>query len=118
MTDARAQLASQLYADRRDRDLIFGTAAKAGFGEPAWDMLLALYTMEANGDQCSGEDLIAAAGVEADIAVRYLQWMVSYGLMRVSDGEFAQFGKVQLEAVGRSRLEAFLDRGLRDGVNR
>lgn len=108
MTRHRAQIAAQLYADRRERDEVFG-GASAGFGEPAWDMLLQLYIFEAAGRRCTSADLIDAAGVEAALAAPFLRWLTTYGLIRLSPGSSPEDTEVQLEPVGRTRLEAFLD---------
>lgn len=109
MTRHRALIAAQLYADRRDRDEVFG-GASVGFGEPAWDMLLQLYIFDEAGRRCTSADLIDAAGVEAALAAPFLRWLATYGLIRVSDGSGPEDSDVQLEPVGRTRLEAFLDR--------
>lgn len=117
MTADRAQLAARLYADRRDRDEVFG-GASAGFGEPAWDMLLQLYVFEAAGRRCTSADLISAAGVEAALAAPFLRWLTTYGLIRVSAGIGPEDAEVQFEPVGRTRLEAFLDRRRMENTER
>lgn len=70
--------ARRLYDSRRMRDELFGEERDA-FGEPGWDMLLWLY---AHGDTPATEDdLLAAARMREDTAVRYLQWLLARELI-------------------------------------
>ena len=61
-------MAAQLYASRRQRDRVF-VSVDGGFGEPAWDMLLILYIMDAGGRQATIRELLAARGWEQRAAV-------------------------------------------------
>ncbi|WP_267395330.1 MULTISPECIES: hypothetical protein [unclassified Sphingomonas] len=108
MKKERAQLAAELYAARRERDKIFGPA-RTGFGEPGWDMLLRLYVADAVQQKIPLTELVRAAGVDAEIATPYVQWMVSVGLALMSDNDETFGPVVALQAAGRTLMNRYLD---------
>ena len=105
MRGERARMAAALFAARRERDNIFGSV-DGGFGEPAWDMLLILYIMDAGGREATSRELLAAASVEYQIAEPYIGWLISTGL--AGSGEEAD--TVRLLDAGREMMDAYLDR--------
>lgn len=109
MTDDRARIAAELYADRRERDRIFGDA-RDGFGEPGWDMLLRLYVAEAGGRAPCEDALLSDAGVERALAEPFLLWLCSFGLCEVGGGEDPARRTVRLQERGRAMMELYLDR--------
>jgi hypothetical protein len=108
MKKERAQLAAELYAARRERDKIFGPA-RTGFGEPGWDMLLRLYVADAAQQEIPLAELVRAAGIEAEIATPYVQWMVSVGIAVMTDDGEAPGPMVALQAAGRTLMDRYLD---------
>ena len=99
----RVRLAADIYASRRTRDEVF-TDLLGGFGEPAWDMLLALYIAEHSGLTQTASELVKATQVETETAAPYILWMKSQGLVDI-DGD-----EVRLREAGRKRMDAYLDR--------
>lgn len=98
-----AAVAAGLLDARRARDAIFGADAD-GFGEAAWDMLLALTVQDAQGLALSADALMTASAVPADIAERYLQWLSSRQLVDAKAGGYG------LTERGRGLMAAYLDR--------
>jgi hypothetical protein len=84
---------------RRSRYAYFPSAM---FGEPAWDMLLALYCREA----WTLHALASRAGTPPGIARRWLAYMKDERLVIVDDD--ANDPKVRLSDEGTARLEDFL----------
>ena len=113
MRGERARRAAQLYASRRQRDRVF-VSVDGGFGEPAWDMLLILYIMDAGGRQATIRELLAAAPVERQIAEPYIGWLVSRGLAAFGEGRET----VRLLEAGREMMDAYLDTGGGPGHDR
>lgn len=108
MSDERVRLAAELYADRRDRDAIFG-GARAGFGEPAWDMLLRLYVADAGRLPVPVNSLVRDAAVGEEVARPYVTWLASQGLATI-EGEGDQAATVALADAGRVLMDEFLER--------
>ena len=63
-----ADLAALMYASRRDRATYINFSL---FGEPVWDMLLALYCFPPRGEQLSVSGLCYAAEVPPTTALRW-----------------------------------------------
>lgn len=70
--------ARRVIAERRRRIGIFGVSM---FGEPAWDMLLVLYTEEGRQRLTVGK-LISATGHAPTTAQRWLDYLERQGLIR------------------------------------
>lgn len=105
MRGERARLAADIYSSRRDRDKIF-VSVDGGFGEPAWDMLLILYIMDAGGRAATTNELLAAPNVPRDIAEPFIGWLVSQGLAGFGEVQ----GTVRLLEAGREMMDAYLDK--------
>ncbi len=67
-----------VLANRRQRDEFFGTAM---FGEPAWDMLLSLYSLEP-GQQQSANCLLNLVGVSETTALRWIDYLEQQQLIQ------------------------------------
>lgn len=77
------RMVRQVIANRQARARFFDAEL---FGDPAWDMLLDLTAVRAEGAQVSVTSLCIAAGVPATTALRWLTQMVEAGLfIRVPD---------------------------------
>ena len=70
--------ARRLLVERRKRIGIFGISM---FGEPAWDMLLVLYTEDGGNRQTVGK-LINTAGHAPTTALRWLDYLETQGFVR------------------------------------
>ena len=97
MTSSHIDAAAQLYASRRARDEMFG-ADRDGFGEPGWDMLLAL---AAFGPMASADLAEKASGPNAET---YIAWLISRRLI-AQDGDTISLGDR-----GQGFMLAYLDR--------
>ncbi|MBX9730212.1 MAG: MarR family transcriptional regulator, partial [Sphingomonas sp.] len=96
LADARSRIlsleepqdvAAAAYQARRMRDASFG-ADSVLFGEPAWDILLALYSARADGQELSISTACAAAKVPNTTALRHLGNLEARGMIvRRADSE-------------------------------
>jgi len=73
------RLAYDLYAARRARVLIFEEQL---FGEPAWDMLLALYCLPLRGEILTVSSLASVAQVPLTTGLRWQRTLIEEGLIR------------------------------------
>lgn len=78
--------ASCLYQERRRRDRIFQDFDL--FGEPAWDMLLDLFVMQACGRKVSVISSCIASGSPQTTALRYLNKLEDGGLISAMPDPF------------------------------
>ena len=74
-----AQVAAVMYAQRRERERVFGDKL---FGEPAWDMMLELYVSAKQGGALSTKAVIAGSAVPPTTALRWLENMEREGIIR------------------------------------
>jgi DNA-binding MarR family transcriptional regulator len=102
------QLASKLYEARRGRDRLFDDKL---FGEPAWDMLLALYCLPARGIVLSVTSLGYAANVPPSTGTRWQKLLLKRRLIKrgphITDGRQQLVG---LTTKGRMLMERYLIR--------
>lgn len=100
--------AERLYAVRRGRDAHFPPDL---FGEPAWDLLLALQIARGNGRTLGVSEALAAAGVNRSTGRRLLAKLEGAGLIerRPAPSGHRRVA-VELTADGRRRLDAALAR--------
>jgi DNA-binding MarR family transcriptional regulator len=100
------QLASGIYRARRNRDkLLHGEL----FGEPAWDMMLALYFLPANGERLTVTGLSYAANVPQTTGLRIQGALAQRGLIEKRHEQSDR--RVQLVLLtdkGRAWLENYL----------
>ena len=102
------ELACKLYDARRGRDRVFNDKL---FGEPAWDMLLALYCLPSRGFSLGVTSLGHAANVPPTTGMRWQKTLFGEDLIRkgphVSD---ARQQLVGLTDNGRLLMEKYLIR--------
>jgi len=102
------QLAGKLYDARRGRDRVFNDQL---FGEPAWDMLLALYCLPIRGIPLCVTSLAYAANVPPSTGTRWLELLLDRGLIK--RGPHPSDGRQQLVGLshkGRMLMERYLIR--------
>ena len=102
------RLARKIYDARRMRDRLLENAL---FGEPAWDMLLALYHLPALGQMLTVSGLCCCAGVPQTTALRWQGTLLSEGL--IERGPHERDGRMQfvrLTERGRALLTDYLTR--------
>lgn len=102
------RLACQIYDGRRARDRMLDQKL---FGEPAWDMLLALYCLPARGEMLSVTGLAHAANAPPSTGHRWQQILMNKGIIeRGPAGIDARRQFVRLTGLGREMLEHYLTR--------
>jgi DNA-binding MarR family transcriptional regulator len=102
------QLACTMYDARRTRDRILDQEL---FGEPAWDMLLALYGLPSRGELLSVTALNYAANVPQTTGYRWQATLTEAGLIERGPPEVdARRQILRLTAKGRQLLEQYLIR--------
>lgn len=119
LADARARvlsldkprdIAAQVYAARRARDACFGGDAIL-FGEPAWDMLLELYSAHETGRETSITSACFAAQVPNTTALRHLGNLEAHGLIvRRNDPEDRRRSVVRLSQATTEIMQDWLTR--------
>jgi DNA-binding MarR family transcriptional regulator len=98
------QKARQILALRQRRSNFF---AKAMFGEPAWDILLVLYTA---GEGLTMNRLAQLAGVSQATGLRWMNYLSDQKLIKLeSHPTDARSMRVLLTDKGRETLDAYLD---------
>lgn len=106
--DALRRLAHQIYKSRRLRAKVFEHHV---FGEPAWDMLLALYFMPARGELLTVSGLSHAGCVPETTGLRWQKTLTREGLIeRGPEGVDKRKQFIRLTREGRSLMEAYLTR--------
>jgi DNA-binding MarR family transcriptional regulator len=102
------QLACRIYDARRARDKVLDRKL---FGEPAWDMLLALFCLPSRGELLSVSALSYASAVPQTTALRWQGVLTDEGLIeRGPQAVDARRQIVRLTAKGRALMEAYLIR--------
>lgn len=104
-----AQLARQLYADRRRRQLAFTNPDI--FGEPAWDILLDLYVAHAEGRSISVSSACIGSAAPPTTGLRWLGVLQYEGLvLREHDPQDQRRILVRLSPDGLNRMQDYLRR--------
>ena len=102
--------ADRLYAERRRRDALFPDGL---FGEPAWDLLLAMFTAREKGQAMILCRAYKAAGVSDTTGRRLLDRMEEEGLItRRRAPRSRKMRIVELTDLAVERLIDYLARGL------
>ena len=102
------QLACRIYDARRARDKVLDRKL---FGEPAWDMLLALFCLPARGELMSVSALTYASAVPQSTGHRWQAMLRDEGLIeRGPQGVDARRQIVRLTPNGRALMETYLTR--------
>ena len=98
-------LADEVYRDRRRRARYLPSRM---LGEPAWDIMLALFIAEARGDDITVSNACLAADAPASTALRWLHNLVEDGLVdRLPDAGDARRHFVRLSGTGLARMTAY-----------
>lgn len=98
-------IAKALIVNRRRRHKLFG---KAMFGEPAWDMLLLLYVLDAGGRQTVG-GLSDLAGATRTTGLRWIEYLERQQLIwRNEHPTDRRAAFLQLTGKGRDAIELYL----------
>jgi DNA-binding MarR family transcriptional regulator len=106
-------LARKLYEDRRRRDQLF---ERHIFGEPAWDMLLALFSDETGETVGNVTTLCRAAGLPQSTAVRWQWVLVEEGLVELGPTSLVlRERRVKLTNKGRKLMEQHLRQSFLSG---
>lgn len=99
-------LACKIYDTRRARFRYFTTSL---FGEPVWDMLLALYCLPSRGERLTVSGLSQAAGVPPTTGLRWSKLMEQKGLItRKTDPTDARRVYVQITDEGDRLMREYL----------
>lgn len=102
--------ADRLYAERRRRDALFPDGL---FGEPAWDLMLALFTAREKGQSMILCKAYRAAGVTDTTGRRLLDRMEEEGLItRRRAPRSRKMRVVELTDAAASRLIDYLAHGI------
>jgi DNA-binding MarR family transcriptional regulator len=102
------RLARKIYDARRLRDRLLD---RKFFGEPAWDMLLALYHLPALGHMLTTTGLCFCSSAPPTTALRWVNTLVAGGL--IERGPHVKDGRMQLVRLtdeGRALLDRYLAR--------
>ena len=95
-------VAERLYAERRRREEYFPAAL---FGEPAWDLLLALFIAHDDGRHISLEEAYEAAKVDPSDGRALVEKLVASGLVTRSHN---RWNAILLTDHGSDRLSDYL----------
>lgn len=102
------RLACQIYDARRARARVLNDEL---FGEPAWDMLLALYCLPARGEILTVTALSYAADVPQSTGLRWQDKLRDEGLIERGPSEIdARKQMLRLTSKGRLLMEQYLTR--------
>ena len=99
------------YADqiRRSRDLRHKSFDRNLFGEPAWDILLTLYTIDGDRRRLSTRDLSKHANLALTTALRWLDYLEEQGLITRKPNPFdRRVVYVELSDKGRDAIDHYL----------
>ena len=108
--EALTQLARQMLLARRRRTRMFN---KCMFGEPAWDMLLALYVGASAGPRYSVSRLSDLSGSPPTTALRWLDYLAKEQLVvRAPNPTDRRSDFIEITDKGRTALEQYLSETL------
>lgn len=111
--NSTVQLARRTFLARRARGRFF--VGGAMFGEPAWDMLLALYITESSERQ-SVTNLVGLSGVPSTTALRWIDHLVDQGFAsRRPHMTDRRMCFIEITDKGRERLDAYFSTLLEKG---
>lgn len=99
--DPLIELAKNTFLTRKMREELFDGSL---FGEPAWDVMLILFSDKGSQSICSAEELAKQVGMSGTAMVRWLRVLEARNIVHF-DGELAE-----LTTDGRRRLKQYLTR--------
>lgn len=109
-----ADLARWALMARRLREDVIGGEL---FSDPAWDILLDLYTALARGARVKSSSVAVIAGVPPSTGRRWVSKLLELGLIeRVKERADQRFTYLGLSAKGRDIMEAFMMRLVGKGL--
>ena len=101
-----ADLAREIYANRRNREGIFGNPEL--FGEPAWDILLDLYIAHVEGKPVSVSSACIGSAAPPTTGLRWLGVLAEHDLvLREHDPEDQRRVLVRLTEQGLEAMDAY-----------
>ena len=104
---SRAAFADRVYKLRRLRSKYF---AEELFADPAWDILLLLYSLEHSGKRISISAVCVSAGVPVTTGHRWIERLIDAGLIeRERHPSDRRIIWIRLTAATVERLDAYLD---------
>ena len=102
------ELVCEIYAARRERRHFFKSSL---FADPAWDILLVMYSAHLRNEDVSVSSLVLATDTPFSTGLRWLKLMENEGLLirapHPTDGRAAV---VRLTEVALNQMEAYLQR--------
>lgn len=113
--DPREALALQMLAVREAREqLLHGQIS----GQPAWDILLALYLTDKAGVEHNIGRMIELSHSSVTTGLRYIDLLEAHGLVhREQDKRDGRVWYLNLSAGGRKVMEQILSAGVADGTS-
>ncbi|AYJ87421.1 hypothetical protein D3Y57_17655 [Sphingomonas paeninsulae] len=99
-------LAANICGARRDRDEIFNNPL---FANPAWNLLLDIYSRSGNVEKISVKSVCRGSLVPETTAVRYIASLAEHGYVRSSLGD-DRFPTVSMTALGIDLMVKWLTR--------
>ena len=103
----RAAMADRVYKSRRLRDKYFPEAL---FADPAWDILLLLYSVERSGQKLGVSAACMSAGVPESTGHRWADRLIKEGLaFREKHPSDRRVSWLRLTDGSRDRLDAYFD---------
>lgn len=108
------QKAKEIFLNRKRRSVHFN---KSVFGEPAWDMLLALYINNDFGRRATVSRIRDLAGAPTATALRWLAYLEREGLVeRAPHPTDRRSVFISLTPKGREAMDAYLSETVSTGV--
>jgi DNA-binding MarR family transcriptional regulator len=101
-----AQFARALQRERRQRDTVFALPL---FREPAWDILLDLFTSASEGKRVTISSACVAAAVPPTTALRHLGKLEALGLITRRREKNLRIVYLELSDLGRTKMAAALE---------
>jgi DNA-binding MarR family transcriptional regulator len=102
------QLVEDVLRFRKQRNRTFGGAL---FGEPAWDILLELYTVGRTGRQLSVSGACYSSGVPVSTALRWISRLEKEGwIVRIDDPSDARRSWLKLSNDADQKMDDFFSR--------
>ncbi len=99
--------AEELYLARRRRDRVFQEFDL--FGEPAWDMMLDLFVMQAHDRQVSVSSSCIASAAPATTALRYIKKLEDYEIITTAADPYDRRRRyLKLSSTGLDLIRAAL----------
>jgi len=100
--EARAEA---LYLGRRLRDGLF---PRDLFGEPAWDLLLAVFLAQREGKVADAEDVLRECGVTKATGMRYVAFLIELGFV-LAGSEEGEPRELFLSTTGLRTMRRFFE---------